>query len=143
VQRAALAAGEARTVEEDAGALVHGGLAVAVLVDLDPVLAAALVVELPRLRRELLDVAADPLLVVLVGEVRAQRAAAVVRPVGVDPLAALAEDAGPARRQPREVAAEHLGVVGRVGELDPGARKDEVDFGHGAHSTSSSVALRP
>ena len=36
VQRAALAAGEAGPVQEDAGALVHGGLAVALVVGLDP-----------------------------------------------------------------------------------------------------------
>ena len=50
----------------------------------------------------------DALLVVVVGEVRAERAAAVVGPVGVDALAAAPEDAGPARRQPGQVAAEDL-----------------------------------
>ena len=70
------------------------------------------------------------LLVLLVGEVRAEGAAAVVRAFGEDPRAAGAEDARPPRRQPGEVAAEDLlGVVG-VDELDPGAREVKVDLRH-------------
>ena len=45
--------------------------------------------------------ACDPLLVVRVGEVGAQGAAAVVGPAGVDALAAAPEDARPARRSAR------------------------------------------
>ena len=98
---------EPRSVVEDARALVHRRLALAVLVELDPVrafLPCADVVELPVVGAEQLDQRGDALLVGLVGEVRAERAAAVVRPIGVDALAAGAEDAAPPRAQPGEVA---------------------------------------
>ena len=89
-------------------------------------------VVLPRLRGELLDELLDALLVVLVGEVGAEGAAAdAFGLVGVDALAAVAEDAGPARGQPGEVAAEHLVGVAGVGELDPGAGEVEGNFWHG------------
>ena len=65
-----------------------------------------------------------------VGEVRAERAAAVVGPAGVDALAAAAEDARPAARQPGQVAAEALVGVGGVGELDPDAREVQRCFSH-------------
>ena len=71
--------------------------------------------------------------VVVIGEVRAQRAAAVVGAVGVDALAARAEDAGPARRQPGEVEPEPLGGVRRVGHLGPGAGDVERCLGHAHH----------
>ena len=93
------------------------------------------VVELPVLPVEHLHERPDALLVVLVGEVRAERAAAVVGPLGVDALAALAEDAHPARREPGQVAAEHLVVVGGVAELHPGAGKDKIYFWHAGNST--------
>ena len=83
--------------------------------------------------------AGDPLLVGLVGEVRAERAAAGVGGVGVDALAALAEDAVVARGEPGQVAAEHLVGVGRVDELDEGAGEDQIDFGH---LTSLRIASR-
>ena len=80
----------------------------------------------------------DPLLVVLVGEVGAERAAPGVRGRRVDAGAALAEDAGPARRQPRQVAAEHLLGVGRIGELDPRRGKTRSTSG----TSSTLVAAR-
>ena len=52
------------------------------------------------------------------------------------PVAALAEDAGPARRQPGQVAAEHLVGVGGVPELDPGTGKVKVHLGHRGHPTT-------
>src|SRR5512139_1634582 len=131
VEGAALAALEAGPVEEDARALVDGGLAVTVLVGLDPPALPACVVELPVLGLEHLHEPLDPLLVVLVGEVRAERAAAVLGPVGVDARASLAEDAHPARGQPRQVTAEDLAVVGGVLELDPGTWEDGIYLWHG------------
>ena len=86
--------------------------------------------ELPEVGAELLDVRRHPLLVGLVGEVGAQRAAAGVGCVGVDALAALAEDAVVARGQPGQVAAEHLVGVAGVGELDEGTGEDQIDLGH-------------
>src|SRR6478735_11284599 len=152
VQRAAGAAlpgggGEVVAVVEDAGLLAvddrRERLALAVLVDLDPVLRADLAAVwllLPQVVVEHLDVGRDPLLVVLVGEVRAERAAADIGSDGIDALAALAEDAHEAGRQPGEVAAQHLGLVGRVDELDVRAGEDQVDFGHGPNPTWRHVA---
>ena len=110
------------------------GLRLAVVVVLEPVgLLDLLAVrtELPGVRVQLVDERADPLLVVLVREVGTQRAAADFRGFLVDPGAALPEDARVVGRQPGEVAAEHLRVVGGIDELDEGTGKDEVDFGHG------------
>ena len=141
VQGAARAGREAGPVLEHARLLAvdldGARLGLAVVVLLHPVrrLHPAARVLLPVARLELVDEARDPLAVVGVGEVRAQRAAADVRGVGVDPLAPAAEDAGPARRQPGQVGPDHLVGVGRVDELDPGAGEDEVHFGHGAHPT--------
>ena len=82
MQGAAGAAGEAGPVEEDAGALVHAGLAVAVVVGLDPALRRAGLAVLPVLVGELVDPrAATRFSSSVVGEVRAERAAAVVGPV--------------------------------------------------------------
>ena len=95
-------------------------LRAALVVGLHPVPASDLArrPELPGVLVELGDEAGHPLLVGLVGEVRAERAAAGVRRRLVDPVAALPEDAGVRRGQPRQVAAEHLvGVV-----RDPGTR---------------------
>ncbi len=50
--------------------------------------------------------------------------------VGVDAVAALAEDARVARGQPGQVALEHLVSVARVDELDEGAREDQIDLRH-------------
>ena len=61
-----------------------------------------------------------------VEEVRAERAAAVVRAVGVDALAAAAEDAGPAGEQPGQVGADQVLGVDRVDELHPFAGEVEV-----------------
>ena len=133
MQRAAGAGGEAGTVEEDAGAVDDLGLAGAVLL-LGPVVlvagGAADGVVLPLVLAELLDGLLDALPVVLLGEVRAERAAAVVGPAGVDALAAAAEDARPAARQPRQVAAVALVRVGGVGELDPDAGEVQRCFSH-------------
>src|SRR5680860_1347158 len=123
---------EPGTVQEDARTFVQGGLAVAVVVGLDPAFPVADIVELPLVRAELLGVLLHALLVVLVGEVRPEAAATVVRPVGVDALTALAEDTHPVRGQPGQVTLQDLGVDGRVGELDPGARKDKINLRHAA-----------
>ena len=89
--------------------------------------------------RQLADRLADPSLVVGVGEVGAQGAAAVVGPVGVDARAALTEDAGPAGGQPGEVTAEDLVRVGRIGELRERRGKSDRHFRHSriARSTLS------
>jgi hypothetical protein len=137
VQRAAVAALEVAGVVEDARTSGDAGLALAVVVGLHPPRSADLAALVQRLAAALpgrvvqhVDPLRDPLLVVLVREVRAQRAAAGRGRVGVDPLAAVAEDAGPARREPGQVAAEHLALVRRVLEFDPGSGKDGVDLGH-------------
>ncbi|CAM5383565.1 hypothetical protein SFUMM280S_09049 [Streptomyces fumanus] len=80
VQRAAGAAGEAGPVLEDARPLERAGLAGTLLVLRHPAVHRALGVVLPDVRGEPVATSSgDPPLVVLVGEVRAQRAAAVVR----------------------------------------------------------------
>ena len=119
---------EAGSVQEDAGSVDDAGLAPSVLVLLGDLLGA---VVLPVIGAELLGPLLHALLVGLVGEVRTQRAAAVVSPVGVDALAPGPEDARPVARQPGEVAAKDLLGVNRVGELHPGTRKVEVHFWHG------------
>ncbi|CAM5388908.1 hypothetical protein SANTM175S_02774 [Streptomyces antimycoticus] len=84
--------------------------------------------------------AADPLLVLLVGEVRAQRAAAIAGPPRLDALAALAEDAGPPGGQPGQIASEELLVVGRIGEFDPCAGEVQTDFVLGGPAAPASSA---
>ncbi|WP_443072506.1 DUF1641 domain-containing protein [Streptomyces sp. NBC_01485] len=125
VQRAARAAREARTVLEDARAVERAGLAGALVVLRDPAVRRALGVVLPEVGGEPRHMPGDALLVVLVGEVGAQGAAAVVRAAGLDALAAAAEDAVPARGQPCQIAAEDLLVVRRVRELHPCPREVE------------------
>jgi hypothetical protein len=136
VQRTSGATVEVRAVVEHARRLAvdlhRPGLRLAVLVLLDPVALAhrAARVELPHLRGQLGDVRRHALLVVGVGEVGSERAAAGVRGVGVDAGAAAAEDAGVARGQPRQVAPEQLvGIVG-IGELHPRTGERQLDFGH-------------
>src|SRR5699024_5789979 len=93
----------------------------------------------------------DPLDVVLVGEVRTEHAAPEVGLVGVDAVAPVAEDARPRRGQPRQVAAEALALLGRVVELDPGARRCQVGLAgvlllvllHGATLVGSATARSP
>src|SRR3954447_1942532 len=134
VQRAALSSRETGLVEEDARAFMDGGLAVTLVVGVHPRVPGpgARVEELPLLAVEELDEPAHALLVVAVGEVRAECAAAVVRPALVDAAAALAEDAHPPGREPGQVALEDLGAVLGIDELDERARKDEIDLGHRA-----------
>ncbi len=79
-----------------------------------------------------------PLLVRLLAVVRPVRAAAVVRAVLDDPVAAGAEDAGPARQEPGEIAAEDLLVVLGVGELHPLTWEIERDLWH-AHTLCAPV----
>src|SRR5581483_2590349 len=125
VQRAAGAAREAGPVGEDAALfaadLMGPGLALPVVVELDPVLLLhrATRVELPVLGRELGDEPRGALLVLLAGEMRAQRATADVRGAGVDAAAAGAEDARVRGGQPGQVGADDLALVVGVRELDP------------------------
>src|SRR4029079_1159427 len=70
----------------------------------------------------------------LVGEVGAERAATGVGRLGVDALAALAEDAHVVGRQPGPLALEDLVGVTGVDELDERTRKDQVDLGGHAAS---------
>ena len=72
----------------------------------------------------------DTLLIRGVCEMSTQGAAAVMRPVGVDALAAAAIDAGPPRGQPGEVAAEDLAVIGWIFELHERPRKADQHFWH-------------
>ncbi|MEV1069139.1 DUF1641 domain-containing protein [Streptomyces sp. NPDC050263] len=126
VQRAARAAREAGAVLEDARAVERAGLAGALVVLRDPAVQRALGVVLPDVGGEPRHMLGDALLVVLVGEVGAQRAAPVVRAACLDALAAAAEDAVPARGQPGQIAAEDLVVVRRVRKLHPRAREVEA-----------------
>ena len=138
VQGAPGAGREAGSVEEDAGAVDDPGLAGGLLtlghgvgtLELDPAALLGRLLVLPLLGAQLADGLADPLLVVGVGEVRAEGAAAVVGPVGVDALAAAAEDAGPVGGEPGEVAAVDRVAVSRVGELHEGTRERQLHLGH-------------
>jgi hypothetical protein len=133
VQGATAAPDEVGVVEEHArpvlrlGRRTPGGLLAVDGVHLGVVLEAAPVV-LPRLGGQLGRRVPGPGLVVGVGEEGAVRAAAVLGPAGDDPVAGGSEDAGPAGQQPGEVGADHVLVVGRVGELDPFTRKVERDL---------------
>jgi len=119
VQCAAGSSGEARPVEEDAATVDHAGFTLALVVLLDDAITTTLVVKLPILRFQLGGEAAYPLLVVVVGEVGAEGAAAVVGSIGVDAWATTAEDARPPRGEPGQVTPQDLVGVGRIGELDP------------------------
>jgi hypothetical protein len=120
---------------------VHSRLALALVVGLHPRVLGpgAGVVELPGLRRQQLREPPHALLVALVGEVCAERAAAVIGPPGIDALAALTEDAHVARRQPGEVALEHLRLVRGIDELDVGAGNDEVGLRHAGQTTTATM----
>jgi hypothetical protein len=65
-------------------------------------------------------VAEDPSLVLLVGEMGAQRAASVLGGIGIDAAATLAIDAGPRRGEPREVAAEELLALNEASKKNKG-----------------------
>ncbi len=71
-----------------------------------------------------------PLLVGLVGEVRPEGAAPVVRPVAVDAVAAAAVDARPGRRQPGQVAPDRCGRRRPGRELDPRTGKVQRHLRH-------------
>ena len=124
VQRAADAALESGTVEEDAGTVVAAGaqrrlVVEVVLLDVT-LLAETLLHELPVLGCEHLHRLVQLLQVLLVGEERAVRAAAVVGSVGDDALAGRgAEHAGPVREQPRHVRGDEVLVVVGIEEFDP------------------------
>ena len=128
VQCAPSTPGKAGAVQEDAAVLDHPSLAAAVVVLFGHLVGA---MELPLLGGEFLGPLLHSLLVVLVREVSAERAAAVVGAIGVDPFAPRTEDAAPVAGQPREITTEDLIGVDRVGELHPGARKVEIYFWHG------------
>ena len=61
-----------------------------------------------------------------------ERAAPGIGAVGVDALAALAEDAGPHRCEPGEIGPNELAVVGWIEEFDPLTWEVEVNFRHDA-----------
>ena len=138
MQCAALAGRKAWTVEKDAGAVDHPRLAARQftlgkmirMLLLGPATNAGVLLVLPLATLQLPDRLADSFLVRGVSKMGAQRATAVVRPVGVNTLAALAIDAGPPGSQPREVTAKHLAVVAWISELDECARESDQHFGH-------------
>src|SRR5690606_8110615 len=152
VQGAARPAVEVRAVQQDAGAVVDPGHPVAVVVAPDrPADGPGLAPELPLVAVESVDQLADPHPVGLVGEVRAERAAAVTEVLGVllqHPLAAVVEDAAVGAHQERGV--EHPGVV-VVFEADPLARAGFAvglvtvsAFGHGGrHYRARRAVLSP
>src|ERR1035437_3422651 len=139
-QGAPRAGGEARTVLEEAGAIDHPGLGLFVLLGL-PAAALAGRVVLPFVLPELGDGGLHPRYVVFVGQVPPQGAAAVVGALLIDPRATAAEDAGPGRREPCQVAAETLVGVGWVGELDSRARDIERGLWHSPRLCGSRAAL--
>ena len=116
MQRTARPGRKAGAVEEDTCAIDDPRLAAGQLAFCDmirtlllgPTADSSVLLVLPLTRLQLLDCLADPLLVLRVGEVGTQGAAAVVRPVGVDALAAVAVNAGPSRSEPGEIAAKDL-----------------------------------
>ena len=138
VQRAALAGRESGSVQEDAGAVDHPGLApgqlalrdVVRVLELDPAAGLGRTLVLPLAALELLGRPGHPLLVLVVSEVRTERAAPVVGPVGVDARTPLTENAGPAGREPGQVAAEDLVGVVRVDELGERTGERQQDFRH-------------
>ena len=139
VQGAAGAGREARPVEEDAGTVDHPGLAprqlafgdVVGILQLDP--AAGL--GRPACTATAGPSAAEPPCGPASRRLRRRNgrrgAATVVGPVGVDAGAASSEDAGPARGEPGQVAAEDLFGVGRVDELRERARERDQHLWHG------------
>ena len=129
MERATVAAGEvpgvvedARAVDDSGGALLLTGL------HRDSVTLADGSV-LPHLLRELLRPVQDAFLILSIGEVGPERAAAGLGRIRVDSFAALTEDAVVAGGQPGEIAAEPLVFVAGVVELHPGSRKVEGDLG--------------
>src|SRR5512133_523367 len=138
VQRAALTGWKAGAIEKDARAIddpcfparqfAFGDMIRMLL--LNPTANACVLLVLPLAGRQLLDRFADTLLIRGVCEMSTQGAAAVMRPVGVNPPAAAAIDAGPPRGQPGEVAAEDLAVIGWIFELHERARKADQHFWH-------------
>src|SRR5947209_533002 len=131
MQRATLPRREAGSVEEDAGAVEAAGAALAVL-DLADAALEALLAVLPLVVGELPGELLHPLLVGLLRVEGAVRAAAVVRAVLDDALAAGAEDAGPRRQKPGQVDTEDLVLVVGVDELDPLTREIEGHLRHWA-----------
>lgn len=102
--------------------------------------------QLPLVLAELVGDGLDPSDVVLVGEVRAEDAAAEVGLVRVDAVAPAAEDAGPRRGEPREVAAEALVVLARVlelGQCAPSSGRSRRGAGECHRSRPSPYAARP
>src|SRR5829696_5167926 len=97
---------------------------------LGPATHASVLLVLPLATLQLPYRLADAFLVLGVSKVGAQRATAVVRPVGVNTLAALAIDASPAGGEPGKVTAKHLTVVAWIPELDECARESDQHFGH-------------
>ena len=129
MEGAAVASGEIAIVVEDAGIAHDAGLARVVLL-FDPAPLAPGFDALPQARVELFDPSSDALLIGLFGEVGAERAATYVCPVGVDALATIAKDAGPARGEPSQVSANELVFVGRIDEFNPLTWEVERYFGH-------------
>jgi hypothetical protein len=128
VQGAAVAAREVAIVVEDAAIADDAGLLLAVLVLHDPAPSLADLDLLPGRLVEPVHPLGDALSVLAIGEVGTKCAATGVRPVGVDALAAVAEDAGPSRGQPGQVGANDLLGIGRIGELQPLAREVKGDL---------------
>lgn len=127
VQRATCATLEVGPVQEDARPFDDASLAAPLFILLGELLGS---VVLPLLGTEFCRPFLDALLVVFVREMGAQRAAPVARTIGVDPLATGTEDAGPIAGEPREIAAEDLFGIDRVGELQEGSRKVEIHLRH-------------
>ena len=138
MKRATLTGREARAVEEDACSVDDPGLAAGKLpfgdmirtLVLDPAADAPVLLVLPLACLQLPDRLTDPLLILGIGEMCPQSAAAVMRPVGVNALAAVAIDAGPSRSEPGEIAAENLAVVSWISELHEGPGEADQHFRH-------------
>jgi hypothetical protein len=138
MQRATLAGWKAGTVEKDAGTIDHPRLAARQftigkmirMLLLGPTADTGIFLVLPLAGLQPSDRLGDPFLVVGVGKMGAEGAAAIIRPIGVNTRATRAIDAGPARGEPGKVTAKNLAVVGRITELDESAGEANQHFWH-------------
>ena len=99
VKRAAIPAFKVFLVVEDAGTVMHGCFTGPILL-LDPTFFLPDIDVLPQVAIKFFDPASYPLLVLLLGEMGSEGAAAGVGGIRVDTFAAAAENTGPARGQP-------------------------------------------
>jgi hypothetical protein len=109
---------------------------------LDPTADTRVLFVLPLAGLKVSDRLTDAPLVLGVGEMSAQSAAAVVWAVGVDTFAALPISAGPPRSQPGEVTTKYLAFVGWISEFHEGAGKADQHFWHARQCMPGPIRAR-